>query len=585
VDVAAFIFDTACPPTDPFFGAALGPAPVAATTACLPPGTYRAFVAPLFDNPPIACNTLQSIYVATLTCEPCPCAPPNMVGWWPLDDAGPNLGLEVVNGHDGSEFVNPPQFNAPGKVDNGAFFDRQKLVVPWNPDYDFGCDAFSADAWIHTFDGPFGGTIMTSVGSGGGGFTFAVDPTGVLVLTFDDPNLTISCPVTTAGAVVAPSTWTHVAFTASAVLSGGGRLVTLYVNGVPATLPTLVGCECIGTSAPLVIGGPSSFAHSWFGTLDEIELFRRELAPVEIYALFKFGKWKNRCDLAGDGAFCLNTSSLTRVLSIFNSSSAAQTYIVTANGATSVPGHNCNGPVMTPANFTITPAVLTVGPNSSAPVTITIARPAGLDPGEASCYAVTILKAREDESFSCYGSVSRTNQWCFSNGDGTILTVPPNETMLMSFDVENTGDDDGYIEYKLALTGPGAGAARIGGANPGTPVYGQNKMPVGSSTQLEVEVTFVEYVPFATATLLVTGDENNDCDSSEVLASQSFLSVPTSTPPACPGDIYSDGVVNGADLAIVLGSWGTSGPADLNGDGIVDGADVAVILGNWGPCS
>jgi len=40
-------------------------------------------------------------------------------------------------------------------------------------------------------------------------------------------------------------------------------------------------------------------------------------------------------------------------------------------------------------------------------------------------------------------------------------------------------------------------------------------------------------------------------------------------------------VVNGADLAIVLGQWGSSGTADLDGNGIVDGADLAIVLGHW----
>ena len=41
--------------------------------------------------------------------------------------------------------------------------------------------------------------------------------------------------------------------------------------------------------------------------------------------------------------------------------------------------------------------------------------------------------------------------------------------------------------------------------------------------------------------------------------------------------------VDGGDLAILLGSWGTSGPGDLDGDGDVDGSDLAVLLGAWTP--
>jgi len=52
---------------------------------------------------------------------------------------------------------------------------------------------------------------------------------------------------------------------------------------------------------------------------------------------------------------------------------------------------------------------------------------------------------------------------------------------------------------------------------------------------------------------------------------------------AALGDLNGDGFVNGADLAILLGSWGPCAgcPADINGDGVVDGADIAIVLGNW----
>lgn len=55
----------------------------------------------------------------------------------------------------------------------------------------------------------------------------------------------------------------------------------------------------------------------------------------------------------------------------------------------------------------------------------------------------------------------------------------------------------------------------------------------------------------------------------------------------CPADLTGDGVVNGADLAALLGAWGPcsgSCPADLTGDGVVNGADLAALLGAWGNC-
>ncbi|HMN96545.1 MAG TPA: hypothetical protein PKC43_09260 [Phycisphaerales bacterium] len=54
-----------------------------------------------------------------------------------------------------------------------------------------------------------------------------------------------------------------------------------------------------------------------------------------------------------------------------------------------------------------------------------------------------------------------------------------------------------------------------------------------------------------------------------------------------PGDLNGDGVVDGADLGLLLGAWGGCAscpncPADLNGDCAVNGADLGLLLGNWG---
>jgi hypothetical protein len=66
-----------------------------------------------------------------------------------------------------------------------------------------------------------------------------------------------------------------------------------------------------------------------------------------------------------------------------------------------------------------------------------------------------------------------------------------------------------------------------------------------------------------------------------------------------PADLNRDGIVNGLDLALLLGAWGRCSPsppgrgpgggfdvsetcpADLNADGIVDGLDLAMLLAAW----
>ena len=56
-------------------------------------------------------------------------------------------------------------------------------------------------------------------------------------------------------------------------------------------------------------------------------------------------------------------------------------------------------------------------------------------------------------------------------------------------------------------------------------------------------------------------------------------------PDACdPADVNGDGIVDGADLAAILTSWGQpclGCAADVDGDGSVSGADLAAILAGW----
>lgn len=52
-------------------------------------------------------------------------------------------------------------------------------------------------------------------------------------------------------------------------------------------------------------------------------------------------------------------------------------------------------------------------------------------------------------------------------------------------------------------------------------------------------------------------------------------------PPTDPADLDGNGVVDAADLSIMLGAWGSTGPGDLDGDGEVNAADLSIMLGAW----
>jgi len=48
-----------------------------------------------------------------------------------------------------------------------------------------------------------------------------------------------------------------------------------------------------------------------------------------------------------------------------------------------------------------------------------------------------------------------------------------------------------------------------------------------------------------------------------------------------PSDLDTNGVVNAADLAMLLAAWGTPN-ADINGNGTTGSDDLAILLGSWG---
>ena len=79
------------------------------------------------------------------------------------------------------------------------------------------------------------------------------------------------------------------------------------------------------------------------------------------------------------------------------------------------------------------------------------------------------------------------------------------------------------------------------------------------------------------------------CDNAPDDIHGEYLDLGGNTLCICIGDLTGDGLVNGADLGILLGSWGTCPPegsciGDVTGDGQVTGADLGLLLGSWGEC-
>ena len=109
--------------------------------------------------------------------------------------------------------------------------------------------------------------------------------------------------------------------------------------------------------------------------------------------------------------------------------------------------------------------------------------------------------------------------------------------------------------------------------------------PPGSlgDANLDGTVDHLDWASFAATGLgpVVAGREMLDFDGNFILDASDVAAfrAASSTP---FGDLDGDGAVGGADLASLLGAWGTGGvPADLDLDGTVGGTDLATMLGNW----
>ena len=54
---------------------------------------------------------------------------------------------------------------------------------------------------------------------------------------------------------------------------------------------------------------------------------------------------------------------------------------------------------------------------------------------------------------------------------------------------------------------------------------------------------------------------------------------------ACNADFNNNGIVDVADILVLIADWGSTDPAhDLDSDGIVNVADLLIMIAAWGPC-
>ena len=185
--------------------------------------------------------------------------------------------------------------------------------------------------------------------------------------------------------------------------------------------------------------------------------------------------------------------------------------------------------------------------------------------------------------------------WLRVGGDLDIAVDDPADFTMSEATIELNGLAPGNLQTMETLSADlGADEA---GFDPSNFPIGTLRITSDSRTQLvnnhvnstdtPCEVLYVDELVVASGGTLIT----NGC---RVYARTAMIDGTVDDPdaivivedtPDCLGDIDGNSVVNGVDLAFVLGAWASSdAAADVSGDGTVDGMDLAIVLGAWGIC-
>lgn len=82
-------------------------------------------------------------------------------------------------------------------------------------------------------------------------------------------------------------------------------------------------------------------------------------------------------------------------------------------------------------------------------------------------------------------------------------------------------------------------------------------------------------------TIVLVATDNGVPAESTTVAIQLNVNCPVV---GCPADLNGDGIVNGADLGILLANWGTNLAGDFIPPAGVGPEDLAILIAAWGPC-
>ena len=164
-------------------------------------------------------------------------------------------------------------------------------------------------------------------------------------------------------------------------------------------------------------------------------------------------------------------------------------------------------------------------------------------------------------------------------GTFTFAVAVPVETVLVADILGNPVSDGTPVPGILPLTGTLVEATQTVTLSLAISDSQSQTQPLELDPFVDQPLALPTVFPTGgTANLLLSGDVTSVTVGTALTATINVSGVRATN----PADLNGDGLVNAADLTILLSAWGSSGPADLNGDGLVNAPDVTILLSDWG---
>ncbi len=220
----------------------------------------------------------------------CVTPPPGMIDWWKFDEISGTASSDIAGFDNTGTYVGSPLVIT-GMVNNALEFNGNNYVeVPNHSEINFGpCDSFSIDTWIKTIPpNTNSSNVYTILDKREKGYCSSLGYAlylykgrlGMQIGT--GPNFTNYNAQS--GYLVNDGRWHLVAVTydrTTLKFYHDNNLVGSFTLSIPN----------LNNSANLVIGGrhPNFTFTSFYGDIDELEFFRREITQNEITAIFNAG--------------------------------------------------------------------------------------------------------------------------------------------------------------------------------------------------------------------------------------------------------------------------------------------------------